>query len=277
MVTVATARANILATDNFESYAVGNLEDGGGNVPNGGSGWANPWEVADSWRDGVQVVNHAMNYSNGSVSINSGSQALQVDVPNTTTAVPLARQFAGQTGTLYMSFLLEAPTISDNIAPNSTDDFFQFGFDTNGVGASNNTRASGGIADDASQQKFFTRDGTQAADSVFGPVVNPTTTYLLVLKIEKNGSSYDEITLFINPDSTDENTQTSTVVATGASTLVTPSFFLFRFARHEVVDSYYLDRFRLGTDFESVVIPEPATLVLLGLGALSMMRRRRGA
>ena len=84
-----SVQADILATDGFESYSTGNLDDGSG-VPYGGTGWNGSWAVYSNWRSNIQVVDRAMSYSNGSINVSGGSQALLLS-PLSESAVLLRR------------------------------------------------------------------------------------------------------------------------------------------------------------------------------------------
>jgi len=109
-----------------------------------------------------------------------------------------------------------------------------------------------------------------------------STTYHVVYKLQVNdgGGSTDVVTYWVNPsDLSDETSLTSTADATG--TVNTFSMDTnSRIDRSFVVTndwsaSFFWDETRLGYDLESVVIPEPGSLALLGLGGLALIARRR--
>lgn len=265
--------AGIIAADDFESYALGQLEPASGLTPYGGSGWSNSWNVLDSDRARVQVVARSMVYSAGSVQVDGGSRALQLLPGNDTGGMLLlGRTIASQTGTVYLSFLLEAPTVLESTGGNTTDDFLQIGMDTSFA----NPRISGGVA--GVPTRFFARTTVNSGSTTYGANVSPTSTYLVVLKFS---GGYNRADVFINPTSVVEGDHSPTATFTGASGISSLSDVIFRTARHETgLDWYYIDNVTVGTTFSDVVpVPEPAALALalMALMAFGVFFLRRGS
>lgn len=269
-----TVRAGVLATDGFETYNTGQLANVSGDAPSGGTGvWNGPWQVDATKLDWVNVVDRSMTYDNGSVHVNGGNHAV-VLTPNIGGGVlPLSRQFDDQTGdSLYMSFLLQVPTFTDN-------EFLQFGFENQSPTPDNNIRISGGIEKEGSP-KFFVREKTSSSSDKYGEALVRTATYFVVLKISKTASNFDQVQLFVNPDSGVEADQLSiTSTTSGDVGWGNAKNWLFRTARaDDAGEFFYVDQFTLGDTFASVVpVPEPTTgvLMLLGLGGLMMWPRRK--
>lgn len=268
----AGASAALIAEDGFESYSIGNLEDGDGVVPAGGSGnWNGTWDVLNTDRSAVQVVSRSMMYSNGSVTVNGGARALRLTPSNdASSAIYVSRLFQsqGSSGPVYLSFLLENPTVE-----NPTDDFFQVGLDSSVV----NPRTSTGIADNSSDApRLFARTTTSSSTTTFGASnIDASTIYLVVMKISDGpttGSNFDLVEVFVNPSSTVEGAPS--FARSGSSGINSVAALIFRTARHEGGDSYYVDQIRIASTFEQAVIPEPASFGLLA-GAGLLLRRRR--
>lgn len=272
-----SAQAALIASDGFEeATARDDLKNGAGT----GSGWNGPWVFHGGSQSNFDLVDRSMSYSNGQVQVSGGQKALKLVPGVSTIHQPFTRALPTQTDTVYMSFLLHAPTatpIDNNDTQSANDDFFQFGF----MNSTENPTASGGIqskgGDTGGQQFLFSRYGTQGA--VFAnQSVNTETDYFLILKISKVNSSatYNAVQLFINPFSNVETEQTTVLSSFGETGLSSITQWVFRVARTDLDDAFYMDEFRLGTDFASVVpIPEPATLSLVGIAGLALLRRRR--
>jgi len=123
---------------------------------------------------------------------------------------------------------------------------------------------------------FQTRSTTSSSSSADSGI--PTvagTTFMLVFKAEKSGTSYTPVSLFVNPTS-DLEPGSADAVSTAGSGIASLDNFVSRSAFHEAGDAYQIDAIRIGTKFEDVVplVPEPASMALLGLGGLIMFRRR---
>ncbi len=277
----ASALASLIAQDDFESYPIGQLEPDVGSTPSGGIGWAEPWDVLNSERSRVKIVSHTMSYIAGTVYSHGGLQALRLEPGNDSGGILLLSRSPGTlTGTVYVSMLLQAPTILQNTGGNTTDDFLQFGMDSSVT----NPRVSGGVAHPSGNPNpyFFARTTTTAGNSTFGStVVDPAQTYLVVLKFS---GGYDRTDVYINPTSNDESAHTP-ITRTGTSGATTLSQLIFRTARHESgLDWYYIDNVMVGTTFADVVpIPEPSafalylTACILPLAMLAGRRRLPGA
>lgn len=265
--------AGIIAADDFESYGIGQLEPPSGSAPYGGSGWIASWNVLDTDRARVQVVARSMVYSAGTVYADGGSQALQL-LPGADSGsmLLLGRKIPTQTAPVYISFLLEAPTVLGATGGNTTDDFLQIGMDTSFT----NPRISGGIS--GASPQFFARTTTIATNTTYGATVSPTTTYLVVLKFS---GGYNQTDVYLNPTSNVEGAHTPTATRTGASGMSSLTDLVFRTARHEDgLDWYYIDNVTVGSSFSDVVpVPEPAALGLaltaaLAIGAFVLRRGR---
>lgn len=111
------------------------------------------------------------------------------------------------------------------------------------------------------------------------PVENDTT-YLIVAKLWKSvggtDRNYDRWTIFIDPTSMVEslnNVAFSLDGSIGRSFITTPRFW-GDFDLDGQGKAVYYDEVKIGTTFSSV-IPEPISVVLLGLGAIVLLTRQR--
>jgi hypothetical protein len=265
------AQAAIVGQDTFESYAAGSQLNG----QNGGSNFTGPYVVDSALLTNVTTVSQTLAYSNGTVANGGGSIAVQVlDAANSNNLI--SRPFASQSGTIYFSFLLRAGTGSL-----TNEDFLQLGLSD---AATAEPKASVGIAGTTAgslPEQFFARV-PNAGTSVFSgssATVAEYTTYMLVGKVSKAGGSttYNQVDLYLNPSSGIEPAvATATSTATAGSGASTVSNFIFRAAREDPGDQFFVDNLRIGTTYADVVpVPEPAGAGLILVAGGLLCRRRR--
>jgi hypothetical protein len=225
--------------EDFESYAAGIQVEG----LSGGTGWSGDWNARDSISADLTVVAANLSYANGSVVSNGGNRALQFTPTASSTASILARPFPSQSGTIYMSLLYQQSGGNDG-----GDDFIQ-------IGMANVSLATPRVSVLDRNGSFEARSTTSSTNSV-GSGTNSalSTTYMLVMKIEKSGSTYDQVHLFVNPSSTSEPAPDATSAVNSGLDLAGCAVLLVREAFLENgSDSFLFDEFIIGDSWADVV------------------------
>lgn len=269
-ITAPRTQAAVMMHDSFESYPIGQLEDNSGNVPAGGLGWAGNWNVLDTARANVQVIDQGLSYAAGGIAINGGSKSMLV-ANGTALDISAKRPIASPAATPSTVYLRLLYRETARVDP--ADDFIQIGFDD--AAADNPNISLLASKNNTIDPDFGVRFNTSAADTTFlGAGIPLNTTYLLVLKTTRNANgNYVSPVLYVNPTSLIESENPSiTKVGTSAITNITD--LLIRRARTENGDRWLLDEIAIGESW-SAVVPEPASLSIIGLGALGLLRRRR--
>jgi len=243
-----------LAYDGFEDYASGSqLEDNSGVGLAGGTGWTEAWNVADNRRAAVTVVGGGLSYAAGQIAIDGGDRALRYVATEGGVQQIASRAIPVQSGTVYLSFLYNNTV---DLAPGSSaDDFIQLGFGDSPLGNP--------LASAIDQSVFKARSGTQGSGTVDSAIVStPGQTFFLVLKAEKDGSgNYNDVTLYVNPTSLDEASETPAVFVNNvASGLSEAAYLVLRKAFNDAGDTYLLDELRVGETYRAVVSPWPSLL-----------------
>jgi hypothetical protein len=280
----AAARADVIASDDFESYPAGaQLEEG----PNGsegaglagGTGFAGPYNVIDNnLKTNVTVQQQSLQYTSGSLIVSGGARAsLMSDAANGTANGLYTRPVPAQNDTVYLGFLFRT-----NNPSASSEDFIQVGISDVPTGE---PKASVGInnnaAGNAPPPRFFARvpAGT-AGHSQAADIATEETTFLVVGKFSKTAgsSTYNRVDLFLNPSSAEEPAAPTAfreaAVGQGATSITN---FIVRTARLEAGDQYFIDNLVIGTTFADAVVPEPTSAGVLGAAAAGLLlRRRRG-
>lgn len=261
----ARTEAAILASDSFETYATGATLHNN----NGGTGFTSAYAVPSTLQSSVQVVPRNLLYSNGSVFVNGGANAVAVTGTANNDAL-IARSLSPITGTpVYFSFLLNLSSTAEA--------FLQFGLGNSLTGEPN---ASIGLQGNAGSgngsQAFFARIPNAGDNDYQGTGIAANTTYFVVGKITASGTNYNQVDLFFNPSSNIEGSPTLTASATG--TISSFDSFVLRTARTDSNAVYTFDALTIGTTYSSVVpIPEPSMValgVLVPLAYLGIRWRR---
>jgi hypothetical protein len=161
--------------------------------------------------------------------------------------------------TIYMSYLVQ---MDDNV-----DNAFRLSF-------GDNQRLGAGIFNDGGTRRFMA-EANSARD--FGGTVSLATSYFVVAKMEfGNGTDTVSMSAYA-PGDTVPGTEPVTWDATVTAN-VTAEASLIRLDIYDTAaGAVVLDELRLGTTFDAVAIPEPSTLMLVGvaLAGVGLLHHRK--
>ncbi|MDX6767581.1 MAG: PEP-CTERM sorting domain-containing protein [Candidatus Methylacidiphilales bacterium] len=270
---ITPLQSAVIITSNFESPTF--TGSGGGTALSGQGSWSS----AGDW---VVYNTSPLTYSNGTVTNNGGSQNASLRGWNPTAVANIS--FTSQTAqNLYFSYLFNYTN------PNGdTDDFMRFQFNN----AAGNAGSSNYLAMQYSNNQINARvRGASAPSAVAaGSALTSGQTYMVVGKLTWDGSAYNQIDLWVNPNVGTEPTLSSqylaTATASGANTGLNNinAFTMFAGASSAQYDTQTppsdvvrFDNFTLGTTYADVVtvIPEPSSYALVAGGLISLLALRR--
>jgi hypothetical protein len=273
MTSADVACAQVIAYEGF-AYPTGNL-----NGDNGGTGFAGAWTVTS----GTVVVpaggslvpaapSSTLPETGNSLSLTPLTSDVQAEA-NRTLATPVV----GTAGTsLWVSVVMKGAGFTGQNAQGSllvtaagTNGFsFTTGATGSGISpynpATNSNWSLGDANTGASEASSTVSDTLQSllvAHVTFSPTANPTS---------------DQIDLFVNPPltGTPPTTPAASMLVTHSATLSTLTVEYFSINGNTT--STLFDEIRLGHTFADVtVVPEPSSLLLIGVAGLGLIRRRR--
>ena len=272
--------AEVIDSENFESFAA---------VPVAISTDVD-WSVLDGQETNVSVVNNALSYINGVVSVSGGNQALQFgpNLPSATTNNLANWTFASTTtDSVWFSFLLQSSENASTSIPNEDDsrDFFQML-----IGSDDNHSQSLSVVIDherggppGGDHNFRARAGSWQqnragfTDATGSVLHEPMETYLLVGNIQKASDQYESISIYVNPDSASPPSLPTAMATWEPVDLTSVQQLTIRISHLDEDDFYLIDQLVLGESYQDVVtvVPEPTALSLLLLGSICMSAARR--
>lgn len=269
LLTPLLSRGAVIYTEDFSGYDTGNI------------GGQNDWVVSGTSTTQHVIASSGLSWTSpsGAVSHNGGANSI-----NTLGGTEQYASVGIGTRTddsIYFSFLVRRNTdggqffmlgLTQGALPETGGNvagaggyFTRANLNNAGGGRIGSNVFSGGTRSEAG---IFTLLG----DGDGGP--GPTALYVGKLTKTDPSGNYNSLSFTINPDSTMESalTWTNLTFETGLD-----SVDRLWFRTSGSTENLSIDMLRVGTTFDTVVIPEPGTLVLMGiaLGSLLLFRRRR--
>jgi hypothetical protein len=260
--TTPTTHAQVIASDNFNSYTAGAV---GGQT--GGTGFTGTWTLPSS---GTAFANVAASAGlGGGTGLTTGNPTGGAASSAIFGAHQLATPITGQN--VYVSFLWQyaaGPGFGTLSTDNTT---FQLSLADTATSTSNpldfGMRATGGT------QTFMARAGTGTPPgggvlNLAGAVGNPSQTYLLVGEYVWNGTGYGSINAWFNPNSSTQTTPD--VTATAGTPLTSLSYVMFRGGLPDPAAVFNADNLVIGQSWSDVVsaVPEPGSAALFCLSGV---------
>lgn len=261
------SQAALIASESF-SYTSGAL---GGNGNSGSGFGANTWGA----NAGATVTASSLAY--GSLATSGGSANLSGG--NFAVFRNLAASGGGAGSDLWISFLIASPSSNVGVSLFNGAGNEQFFAGRNNTAPTSNNFGAQFYA--GTGRPLVTQPDPQvgSVSTPFNPVVGTATTHMYVLQIDQTGPS-PVYRGWLDPD--------MATLGTGSAPTATSTFTIntgtqaFNYDRVRLGifsgggSSATFDELRLGTTWADVSpIPEPSSLLLLSVGALGLLRRRR--
>lgn len=258
LVSAIPAQASVVAYDSF-NYTPGTL-----NRANGGSGWKSGWSASVKYAK-VASVPDPLSFGLGVDAVNGGVTTAELaTVPKVNSAASRSLKTAIKDKDVYISFLFR---FDGTIDPKDSVALWLNSYKT----------ATLGLGGANGKAEFMGKLGSSTPS--FADGLEAGQDYLIVAALHKNAKGrYDTLEMWVDPTLADQdNPQLMSVTA--HPTMTSISKIGFQKGTLGINDQVYVDELKVGTQWTDVVpavsTPEPASLVVLGLGALLSLRRRR--
>ncbi len=274
LVVTASSYGAVIASESFTYTVGGTLQNNG----SAGGGWAGAWGGGANGGDMV-IVSSGLSYNAGGVVIDGGVSAVQItDENNTGNSSETRSLSANPTGELFVRFLvrlgssnwsnMDAATfqVTGMRSATSRKQFSLVGIDVNNA------------PDPDEELIAMTAAGKSNeinADLTVG------TTYLVVARLYSDSGNpwstkYNSVDLWLNPNLAGTTGFLGTAAATSDPYLSPGQVdgIVLAQSNIESSDLVKFDEYVIGETWGDVVVPEPASMVLLGLGGMALLRRR---
>jgi hypothetical protein len=230
-------RASVIAYDDLEDATQGSLSG-----QTSGTGFIAAYVAA-----GGVVSNKSLSYTGSNISVDGGTNCITVGYPDSDPV--FSRAIGTQSpDELYMSFLFQTPT-----ADGSAEDFFALGFDDAAA------QPSGGMVhrlnSGGGDHYFGARSNGDQARVNLGTETNQT--YFVVVRLRRvdGSSTYNDVSLFVDPDSVYEPAVTTVSYTMRSVGWSAATHLTARTALMEAGDTYFLDNLCVGESYNDVVYP----------------------
>lgn len=274
------SQAALTSHESFSGYTSGIQIDDGANIPSPSvSGYTGNWTATNFGTQQPSITTGSLTYGDA---LYLGSSGDKVGVPNNTIGGEITSSNSGRVyrsldsslavtsttqGVLYLSFLFQ----SGQQTGGTTYQTLHLNQGTNGDA---NRAFDIGITDngalDGNEFGFGVNDNYGVGTSQELGAANATVN-LFVVKFDLSASANsDSVTAWLNPTLGGVGDPSGGLTVSGVN-LVWNTLMLSDYDGN----SASWDEIRWGTDFNSVTVPEPGAALLGGLGALSLLRRRR--
>jgi hypothetical protein len=272
---LAFAQADLPTFEGFDYTNGSALIQSSGPDGAGGTGWNNRW--TGSGTATIVTTDDAISFTDANGVVYGSGNSVAFSGASTQNAA--SRTFTSSTNTtgadIYFSFIFQVTNGSTTGVINSGS-FMSVGVldSATAVAVDNFAVITSG--------RVAARVNNQTAKLLDTPIVYQTT-YLVVGKLGGwNGTTYNEMTVWLNPTLADENNTSISVTASSTTGADGYRGVIFRtFGLDSSGDVFHYDDLRMGSSWDAVVIPEPANgafyglLSLVLLGGVLFGRKRR--
>jgi len=264
----ASAQADLLVYEPFDYDDTGTLD-----AKNGGTGFGGAWAPSETGRIPADIGTGSLGGGTVPAGVaTSGNHAIAGDGTDGT-----QQEDERSLGTTLNGFQDDGDTLWLSVIAQRTNTVTGEAFGALLLldgGADNFVM---GIRDPAGSKSDNWSLGTRGGNTVFdSTTTSATTKSWLVMRIDYNDGDED-VYLWVNPDPGTEplTTAADASVITGDDDAVDFTFnWIEVSARNDITG--VVDEIRIGTDFADMsIVPEPASLALIGLGGLCLLSRRR--
>ncbi len=275
LVITTSSYGAVLASESF-SYTASSTLQGNGSA---GSGWAGAWG-GGLYANDMTIVSGGLSYNAGGVVINGGSTAVQVtDSASSGNSTETRSLASNPTGEVYVRFLLNMGSstwtntdtatfqVTGMRSATSRKSFSQVGIDVNNV------------PDPDAEFSVMTASGKS---NEINYNLDQGTTYLVVARLYADpghslyAAKYNSIDVWINPNLAGTTGFLGTAVATSDPYLKPGQIDGIQLRQYNADngDLATFDEYVIGETWGDVVVPEPASIAMLGLGGMALLRRR---